>query len=160
MSLDILNPKNIWRESLAFLWLAVVVMLGLALFSYQPTDPSLNHATDHVPENMLGLAGAYAGDILIQLLGYSAWLVVVLGAVLAFRIGMDKTPVLGSWTALFWLPLLLAISSLLSAYIEDTVYPAGAGGALGYLFAQTLTPVLSALGRDVVLVAIDRKSVV
>ncbi|MDQ6976553.1 MAG: DNA translocase FtsK 4TM domain-containing protein [Ghiorsea sp.] len=151
--MDILNPKNIWRESLAFLWLAVVVMLGLALFSYQPADPSLNHATDNVPVNMLGLAGAYAGDILIQLLGYSAWLVIVLGAVLAFRIGMNKTPVFGSWTALFWLPLLLAVSSLLSAYVEDTFYPAGAGGALGYLFAQTLTPILSALGRDVVLVA-------
>ncbi|MDQ6981026.1 MAG: DNA translocase FtsK 4TM domain-containing protein, partial [Ghiorsea sp.] len=151
--MDILNPKNIWRESLAFLWLAVVVMLGLALFSYQPSDPSLNHATDNVPVNMLGLAGAYAGDILIQLLGYSAWLVIVLGAVLAFRIGMNKTPVFGSWTALFWLPLLLAVSSLLSAYVEDTLYPAGAGGALGYLFAQTLTPILSALGRDVVLVA-------
>jgi len=153
LSLDVLNPKNIWRESLAFLWLAVVVMLALALYSYQPSDPSFNHATDKIPVNMLGIAGAYVSDILIQLLGYSAWLLIVLGAVLAFRIATHKTPVWGSWTSLFWLPFLLAVSSLLSAYVENTTYPAGAGGALGYLFAQSLTPVLSALGRDVVLLA-------
>ncbi|WP_232507780.1 DNA translocase FtsK [Ghiorsea bivora] len=153
MNLDVLNPKNIWRESLAFLWLAVVVMLALALFSYQPSDPSLNHATDKFPVNMLGMAGAYVSDILIQLLGYSAWLLIALGVVLAFRIATHKTPVLGSWTSLFWLPLLLAVSSLLSAYIEEDLYPAGAGGALGYLFVQSLTPILSALGRDVVLIA-------
>ncbi|MDQ7002798.1 MAG: DNA translocase FtsK 4TM domain-containing protein, partial [Ghiorsea sp.] len=153
MSFDVLNPKNIWRESLIFLWLAVVVMLGLALYSYQPIDPSLNHTTDQLPKNILGVAGAYVSDMLIQLLGYSAWLVVGLGALLAFRIAAHRTPVWGSWTSLFWLPLLLAISSFLAAYVEDTIYPAGGGGALGYLFVQSLTPVLSTLGRDVVLLA-------
>ncbi len=147
------ETKGIWRESLAFVCLAVVVMLGLALAGYQAEDPSLNHATDAAPQNPMGLLGAYASDVLLQLLGYAAWLIVLLGAVVAYRLFMRKQPWWGSWTSVFWLPFLLASASLFSAHAQTETLPAGAGGALGYLFAHSLTPVLSALGRDVVLVA-------
>ncbi len=149
--MEVLNPKNIWRESLAFLLLALVLMLGLSLFSYSADDPSFNHITDKIPENMTGIVGAYISDALMQLLGHASWLLVVLAAWVAYRIALGKHPYLGGWTSLFWLPFLLAIASFFSSYWGDTYLPAGAGGALGNLFAQSLTNTLHEVGRDLVL---------
>ena len=151
MSLDVLNAKTMWRESLALLWLAVVVMFALSLLSYSSEDPSVNNTTDMMPENMMGIAGAYMSDIFMQLFGFGSWLLVALGVLIAYRIAFDKRPFLGDWTALFWLPLMLAASSLLASHWGDTSAPAGAGGALGYLFAQSLTSTLYEVGRDLIL---------
>ncbi len=152
MSLDVLNPKTMWRESLALLWLAVVVMFALSLFSYSAEDPSINNVTTMMPENMMGIVGAHVSDIFMQLLGYGAWLLVGLGVLLAYRIAFDKRPYFGDWTALFWLPFMLAVSSLLASHWGDTTVPAGAGGALGYMFAQSLTSTLYTVGRDLILI--------
>ncbi len=152
MGLDVLNPKTIWRESLAFLLLAMVVMLFLALFSYNPEDPSFNNTTQTLPENMMGVVGASTADILMQLFGYGSWFFLVLVVVVAYRIAYDKRPFFGDWTALFWIPFMLALSALCASHVAVSAVPAGAGGAFGYLFAQSLTSVLYMVGRDVVLV--------
>lgn len=150
--MDVLNPKTIWRESLAFLLLAMVVMLFLALFSYTPADPSFNNTTQALPENMMGMVGASVSDMLMQLFGYGSWFLLVLGVLAAYRIAFDKRPFFGDWTALFWIPFMLAVSALSASYTEFSSVPAGAGGAFGYLFAQSLTSALYVVGRDVVLV--------
>ena len=152
MSLNVLNPKTMWRESLAFLLLAVVLMLGLSLFSYSADDPSFNNTSEMMPENMTGIVGAYISDVLMQLFGYASWLLVALGVLIAYRIAFDKHPYFGDWTALFWLPFLLATASLFTSHWGDTQPPAGAGGALGYLFAQGLTSTLYEVGRDLILI--------
>ncbi len=152
MSLDVLNPKAMWRESLAFLLLAVVVMLGLSLLSYSPEDPSFNNTTEMMPENMMGIVGAHISDVLMQLFGYGSWLWVALGLLVAYRIAFENHPYFGDWTALFWLPFLLAVSALLASHWGDTALPAGAGGALGYLFAHSLTNTLYVVGRDLMLI--------
>ncbi len=152
MSLNVLNPKTMWRESLAFLLLAVVVLLALSLFNYSSEDPSFNNTTDAMPENMMGIVGAYVSDVLMQLFGYAAYLLVALGALIAYRIAFEKRPFFGDWTALFWLPFMLAISALFASLWGETQLPAGAGGALGYLFAQSLTSTLYELGRNLVLI--------
>jgi S-DNA-T family DNA segregation ATPase FtsK/SpoIIIE len=150
--MDVLNPKTMWRESLAFLLLAVVVMLGLSLFSYSPNDPSFNNTTAMMPENMMGIVGAHIADVLMQLFGYASWLWVALGLLVAYRIAFEKHPYFGHWTSLFWLPFMLAISALLASHWGDTSLPAGAGGALGYLFAHSLTSTLYVVGRDLILI--------
>lgn len=152
MSLDVLNPKTMWRESLALLWLAVVVMFALSLLSYSAEDPSINNVTNIMPENMMGIVGAHVSDIFMQLFGFGAWLLVALGTLMAYRIAFDKHPYFGDWTALFWLPFMLAVSSLLASHWGDTTVPAGAGGALGYMFAQSLTSTLYTVGRDLILI--------
>ena len=151
MSLDVLNPKTMWRESLAFLLLAVVALLALSLFSYSADDPSFNNTTDIMPENMMGIVGAYTADVLMQLFGYGAYLLVGLGVLIAYRIAFEKRPFFGDWTALFWLPFMLALSALFASLWGETPLPAGAGGALGYLFAQSLTSTLYEVGRNLVL---------
>ena len=42
---------------------AAGVVLLLALFTYSPGDPSLNHATGRAPHNLVGVFGAYVSDL-------------------------------------------------------------------------------------------------
>src|SRR5829696_4225366 len=44
------------------------VVLLLALFTYSPGDPSLNHATGRAPHNTMGVPGAYISDLRLSLL--------------------------------------------------------------------------------------------
>jgi len=68
--------------------LVLVAALALSLATWQVDDPSLNHATDAEPENLLGLTGAIVSDMLMQLFGLGvialivppmAWAVIWLG---------------------------------------------------------------------------------
>ena len=52
--------------------LLLVAALAAALFTYVPTDPSLNNASDAETANLLGPAGALVADLLIQGLGIAA----------------------------------------------------------------------------------------
>ena len=49
-------------ELTGLLMFAVVVVVGLALASWSPADPSFNHATSGKPLNWLGYPGAYVAD--------------------------------------------------------------------------------------------------
>ena len=56
---------------------AAGVGLLLALFTYSPGDPSLNHATGRAPLNLVGVSGAYVSDLLLQTFGLAIILVPV-----------------------------------------------------------------------------------
>jgi len=66
------RPVNIF---LGMVLLLVSLLLFLALASYHASDPSLNTSTDlAAPRNWTGLFGAYIGDLLLQSLGLTAFL--------------------------------------------------------------------------------------
>ncbi len=161
-----MNVKALARESLALLLAGVVTGMGLALFSYSPADPSLNHQTDAEAVNMLGIVGAYLADFLYQLFGYASWLWLALLLLLAGRIAWGRKPYLGSWTSLFWLPLVLAAAGLMHAHghgaadIQGLERVAGAGGALGAMLAESLSRPLHAAGRDLLLATLAISSLV
>ena len=56
----------------------VSALLLLALATYHPSDPSLNTATDsalpHDVHNWIGLFGAWLSDLLLQVLGLTAFM--------------------------------------------------------------------------------------
>jgi S-DNA-T family DNA segregation ATPase FtsK/SpoIIIE len=52
--------------------ISVAMMAGLALASWSVQDPSLSHATDAPVHNLLGVPGAIAADLMMQLLGLGA----------------------------------------------------------------------------------------
>jgi S-DNA-T family DNA segregation ATPase FtsK/SpoIIIE len=52
--------------------LSLAMMAGLALATWSVTDPSLSHATDTPVHNLLGMPGAIAADLLMQLFGLGA----------------------------------------------------------------------------------------
>lgn len=160
--------RDLARESLALLLAGIVAVLALALFSYTPADPSLNHQTTAPVSNTVGMVGAYVADFLYQLFGYASWLWACLLLLLSVRIAWGKKPYLGHWTSLFWLPFVLAIAALLHAHVSAQldVYhllqapAAGAGGALGSMLSGALTAPFHAVGRDILLLTLAVSSLV
>jgi len=144
---------------------ALVLALSLALYSFSPLDPSFNHAVSgNVVSNHVGLFGAFSADFLYQLFGYVAWLCLLLFVFAIYRMARGIQPILGGWTSLFWLPLVLGISGLMAAHSEflnlEIPLPAGAGGALGSMIAEALSLPLHEVGRDVLLLALVLSSFV
>jgi len=56
---------------------AAGVALLMAVFTFNNADPSLNHATGNLPNNLMGLPGAYVSDLLLQTFGLAIVLVPV-----------------------------------------------------------------------------------
>ena len=160
--------RDVARESLALLLAGIVAVLVLALFSYTPADPSLNHQTIAPVRNMVGIVGSYVADFLYQLFGYASWLWAGLLLLLSVRIAWGKRPYLGHWTSLFWLPLVLAVAALMHAHVSaewDAYHllqapAAGAGGALGSMLSGALTKPFHAVGRDILLLTLAVSSLV
>jgi len=104
---------------------------AVALASWSPRDPSLNHATTAEPQNWLGADGAVAADLLLQTVGVAAALPVLILAVWGTRLVMHlEIERLG-------LRLLAVVGATLglafaSALFSLSVLP-GAGGAAGAL---------------------------
>ncbi|ATX82164.1 DNA translocase FtsK [Mariprofundus ferrinatatus] len=161
-----MDVRLVVRESLALLLAGIVIVLLLAMYSFSPLDPSLNRETDAVVQNLTGMAGAYVSDFIYQLFGYAGWLWVTLLGVLTFRIAMGRHPYLGSWTSLFWVPVVLSLAALMHAYVlqgsslDILELPAGPGGALGSMLGETVQEPLRSLGRDILLVTLLLSSLV
>ncbi|HEX9441460.1 MAG TPA: DNA translocase FtsK 4TM domain-containing protein, partial [Roseiflexaceae bacterium] len=83
------------------------VVLLLALFTYSPGDPSLNHATGRAPHNTMGVPGAYISDLLLQTFGLAIVLVPV--ALITWGVRLVRTHHLG----FFGLRLSLLLLALL-----------------------------------------------
>ncbi|HKF24258.1 MAG TPA: DNA translocase FtsK [Candidatus Angelobacter sp.] len=103
------------NELVGFLIFVSAVLLFLALASYSPLDPSLNTAASQPVRNWIGLFGAMASDLLLQLAGIAVFLVpLALGLLGArwFRSREVISPVaktLGAVLLMIFLPALLAL---------------------------------------------------
>src|SRR5690606_17316391 len=136
-------------EGGGILLLGLGFLLALALATFNPTDPNFNHATPLPPQNWLGLPGAYISDVLLQTLGLSAWLLVLLLAMWGFRIvshrGLPRW-----WLNVALVPLtLLLFSSFAAALPVPTVWSlrTGLGGILGdFILYHQLVPAGMAFG--------------
>jgi DNA segregation ATPase FtsK/SpoIIIE, S-DNA-T family len=125
--------------------LGLIIIAGLAVASWSPTDPSFNHATAMKPRNWLGYPGAFAADQMMQLLGLGvlAFLFVPLKwAIFFFR---HETPNNPKLTVASWVGASLAFSSLLATLPTPSVWPlaGGLGGNIGDVLAGSLLSILS-----------------
>ena len=81
---DVLRRRFREVAGLALIALAFTGATALATWSVQ--DPSLSHATNAPVRNMLGMQGAIAADLLMQLLGLASIVLVLLVAILGWRL--------------------------------------------------------------------------
>jgi S-DNA-T family DNA segregation ATPase FtsK/SpoIIIE len=139
----------IWRRIAEVLALVLVIagLVGaVALLTYDPADPSWSTATAGEPANLAGPFGAHLSDVLLQGVGFAAWLPIACLMTWAWRLaihrGLSPFP-LRLACLLAALPLTAASLALLPLP-EGVPAPAGAAGAAGPALAAT---VLSALGR-------------
>jgi len=155
--MNILTPGANKRlnELIGFLLLMAALLTALSLVSYSPLDPSLNTAgpaQSPPAQNWIGLVGAYLADLLLQALGYVAFLLPVLLLALAWQ-WFRSEPVTSPLTKTVGvLLLLLSLTSLLGlAPAVPAVYGLmPAGGLLGVLLALGLTQVWNVPGAYLV----------
>ena len=121
---------------LAVLALAAVAAASLATWTVD--DPSFSHATDHAIRNVLGFPGAIISDLLTQLLGLAASLLLLPPVVWAWRAVFAMPTRMARWNAVTWIA-----GTLMAALALSTVpvphswpLPTGLGGALGDLLQR------------------------
>ncbi|MGK7870649.1 DNA translocase FtsK 4TM domain-containing protein [Falsiroseomonas sp. E2-1-a20] len=125
-------------ELLGLVLVLFALVLGLALASYDPGDPSFSTATSQLTRNLAGPMGAHAADVLLQGFGYAAFLPVACLMTWAWRLASHKglAPfVLRLACLLATLPL-LAATMILLPLPADAPAAAGPGGAAGPVVAE------------------------
>lgn len=116
------------------LFIIFAAFLLISLFSYNKTDPSFSCATSKAPSNFFGASGAFISSLLLQFLGYSAYLLVLFANNLGLSIlKKGKFPI--NFRHVTYLILsLLGISFLLSHLIFPT-QDFLTGGIIGMIMA-------------------------
>ena len=112
---------------------AAGVVLLLALFTYSPGDPSLNHATGRAPHNLVGVFGAYVSDLLLQTFGLAIILVPV--ALITWGVRMLRTHHLGFFglrlSLLLLALLMMSVACVGLGDVGSAATHAGPGGLVG-----------------------------
>ena len=107
--------------------------LMMALFTYSPGDPSLNHATERAPNNLLGLPGAYISDLLLQTFGLAIILAPV--AFITWGVRMVRTHHLGFFglrlSLLLLALLMMSVACVGLGDVGAAATHAGPGGLVG-----------------------------
>lgn len=116
------------------------VVLLVALGTHNPSDPSLNTATDRAPTNLAGHPGAIIADLLLQTFGFAAALPVLAMLAWAFRLATQRG--FGSVAGrigglLVGLPLVAAALTLVPMPANVPV-AAGPGGAAGLVLSSAI----------------------
>ncbi len=112
---------------------AAALLIAAALATYSPADPSLNNATGNAVQNVLGLPGAIAADLVWQFFGLAGWAAPLVLVAWAWRLAGRKL------LSLVWFRLLAVIAGMLALSLAAAPLPApgdwplraGMGGAAG-----------------------------
>ncbi len=136
------------------------ILLLLALVSYSPSDPSLNTAASvdigRTAHNWTGIFGSYAADILLQLLGFTAFLLPVMIGLAGWRwfhsraFGAPLVRLAGAAGILFAVPTLLALLPW-NVRLHQAIPQEG---LLGRLFGDTLVHYFNRPGSYVLCAAV------
>jgi S-DNA-T family DNA segregation ATPase FtsK/SpoIIIE len=118
------------------------LFFALAILSYSPKDPSLNHATNAVVKNWMGTWGAYIADPLMQAFGYGITVLIV--GIISYGIsvlhnGRNRPFLLRSAMMIFsMLPC-----SLFFACLDKQGQIMSHGGYLGLWLSQELNTIIA-----------------
>ena len=113
--------------------LALALSLALALASYSAADPAWNVATGGPAENLLGVPGAFAADLILQAFGVGGWVLVLCLTAWAWRV-FSHRGVVRVWLTLALVPVALTCAAALAAALpapQDWPLAAGLGGWVG-----------------------------
>ncbi|MFI4999097.1 MAG: DNA translocase FtsK [Reyranellales bacterium] len=112
---------------------AVGMALLVAIFTFNTSDPSLNHATGMPPNNLMGLPGAYVSDLLLQTFGLAIVLVPV--ALITWGVRMARTHHLGFFglrlSLLLLALLMMSMACVGMGDVGGAATHAGPGGLVG-----------------------------
>jgi S-DNA-T family DNA segregation ATPase FtsK/SpoIIIE len=121
------------RELSGVALISVAMMAGLALASWSVQDPSLSHATDAPVHNLLGVPGAIAADLLMQLFGLGSLALLLPVAIWGYRLLGHRRLSHERLRVMVWLfgaVLSAAFASCLPRSLHWPL-PSGLGGVVG-----------------------------
>ncbi len=148
------------KEIRGIIFLLLVILLGVGLFSYHPTDPLFGVKTGHAadPQNLFGTVGAHLSGGIFLVIGFSSyWLVVVFLtlAVLSFQGRRLLSPLRNTLAILC---LVASFAALMGLHLpEEIPYRGGrilGGGLSGYYIANFMKGALNFFGAYVLLSAV------
>lgn len=148
------RDSNVKRhEFIGVFIILVAVLLLLCLISYNHLDPSFNVLSPAPPSNRIGKVGAYVSDVLFQVFGYSAFLLLVPLFISSWKLIFRReirTPYL---RAMGLFLLIVGSTGLLQLFplrmSRDVNFMPG--GATGVLIKDLLLPNLNRTGTVIVL---------
>ncbi len=109
------------------------MMAALALATWSVQDPSLSHATDAPVHNLLGMPGAIAADLMMQLLGLGSLALLLPIAVWGYRLLGHRPLSHERLRVLLWLAGAVLTSAFASCLPKSPRWPlpSGLGGVIG-----------------------------
>src|SRR5712692_6036496 len=144
------------NEVVAIALIALALLLGLCLASYNPNDPSWNAAGEASAHNWIGAVGANVAAALFQTIGLAGYLLPFLLLAAAwrrFRSRRIKAPM----SRLVGLVLLVLSSSALLTLADIRPFfdaSFNAGGLAGAVIASALVAGLNTVGAAILLAAV------
>lgn len=147
--------KRPW-EAKGVLFAAAGIFLVLSLGSYYPYDPSFTHFVggDVQIHNLVGSFGSHTSDSLIRLLGISTFLLPIGCFIVAYRLFTNPAFEIRTESAVAFIGLLLAISTLAALSVNTVkVYETSlrAGGLLGHGLRTLLENYFNPVGSFVII---------
>jgi len=143
------------NEIAALILLALAVLVFLCLISNSPDDRSVistGYGTGQPTQNWIGIVGANIAAVLISAVGWVAYILPALLALIAFRVFQSESlrPKIGRLTG--FVLFVSAAAGLIRL-------GGGHGGILGAILAQYSVALLSTVGATILLVALFAASV-
>jgi S-DNA-T family DNA segregation ATPase FtsK/SpoIIIE len=121
------------RELGGIALISLAMMAALALATWSVQDPSLSHATDAPVHNLLGMPGAIAADLMMQLLGLGALALLLPIAVWGYRLLGHRRLSHERLRVLLWLLGAVLTAAFASCLPKSPRWPlpSGLGGVVG-----------------------------
>ncbi len=143
--------KRFRRDLIGIGWILAGLFLAIALFSYDPRDPSLNSiGRGGAVTNDCGYLGSFIADLAYQAFGFSSWLIVLIflktGGSLIFGL---ESPMKGFAKWIWGTIFVLTLSTMLTFYFSGETYYQGQiliGGVVGHGITHLLVNVINRTG--------------
>ena len=136
--------------------MVVAILLGVSLFTYQPTDPSFFHQTpEPVPvQNLAGRVGAEVAAFVIEVFGFTAMLVPVLLLLTGWRKFWNREGQKVVGRGVGAVVVMASLPPLLQSLVGTVSWRGvemSAGGLVGSLIGDSMEQLLNPAGTLVVL---------
>ncbi len=151
------EAHHIKSDIYALILAVITILLFLSLISYSPSDPSFFAVSSlHQIHNYAGLMGSYLADLLFQIFGYGAWLIVLLLFYFSIILFAEKEEAFPVWRIIGGLFSLVIFVPPLLALIFPHRYsqPFFRGGLLGKFLGEISIELFGPVGTYFVLAGI------
>ena len=140
------KTDSLGNEIIAIIFLALTVLIFLCLISYSQNDESIITASSQKPQNWIGVVGANIAAFLISFIGWTAYFLPALLALIAWRFFRAATLVFSFSRIIGYVLFVVSGASLLKLF---GFY----GGITGAFFEQIFTRFLGRIGTGILLFA-------